>query len=47
MSEKRKSTSPGAIQVKNRRQTIGIEEELHVLSRLEKGERIVGICHNV
>jgi hypothetical protein len=38
MSEKRKSASPSAIQVKNRQKTIGIEEKLHVISRLEKGE---------
>jgi hypothetical protein len=38
MSEKRQSASPSAIQVKNMRKTIGIEEKLHVISRLEKGE---------
>jgi len=37
MSEKSKSTSPSAIQVKKWRKTIGIEEELEVISRLEKG----------
>jgi hypothetical protein len=47
MSEKRKSATPTAIQVKNRRKTIGIEEKLHVISGLEKGERIVYICRNV
>jgi hypothetical protein len=47
MSGKRKSASPSAIQVKNRRKTIGTEEKLHVISRLEKGERIGDICHNV
>jgi hypothetical protein len=47
MNEKRKSTSPSAIQVKNWRKTIGIEEKLHVISRLEKGERTVDICRNV
>jgi hypothetical protein len=47
MSEKRKSASPSAIQVKNRRKTIGIEEKLHVISQLEKGERIVDICRYV
>jgi hypothetical protein len=40
MSEKLKSASPNAIQVKNRRETISIEEELNVLSWLED-ERIV------
>jgi hypothetical protein len=38
MSEKRKSASPTAIQVKNRRKTISTEEKLHVISRNEKGE---------
>ena len=49
MSEKRKSTSPTAIQVKNQRKTVGHEEKLDVISRLEKGERIVDIlvCRNV
>jgi aspartate carbamoyltransferase catalytic subunit len=47
MSEKRKSAVPSAIQVKNRRKTIGIDEKLHVISQLEKGERIVDICRNV
>jgi hypothetical protein len=40
ISEKCKSASP-------RRQTVGIEEKLHVISRFEKGERIVDICRNV
>jgi hypothetical protein len=47
MSEKRRSASPSAIQVNNRRKTIGIEEQLDVISRLEKGERIVDIRNNV
>jgi hypothetical protein len=38
MSEKRKSTSPSAIQVKNWRETISTEEKLDVISQLEKGE---------
>ena len=38
MGEKRKSTSPNAIQVKNQRKTIGIEEKLDIISWLEKGE---------
>jgi hypothetical protein len=32
MSEKHKSTSPSAIQVKNWRKTIGIEDKLEVIS---------------
>jgi hypothetical protein len=47
ISETRKSASPSVIQVKNRRKTMVTEEKLHVISRLEKGERIVDICHNV
>jgi hypothetical protein len=45
MSEKLKSASPSAMQVKNRGKTIGIEEKLSVIMRREKGERIVDICH--
>jgi hypothetical protein len=47
MSEKRKSTSPRVIQVKNRRKTIGIDKKLSVIVRREKGGRIVYICRNV
>jgi hypothetical protein len=47
MSEKRKSASPSAIQVKYRRKTIGTEEKLDVTNRLDKGEQIVDICRNV
>jgi len=37
MREKRKSTSPGAIQVKNWHKTIDSEEELDIINGLEKG----------
>jgi hypothetical protein len=47
VSEKHKSASPSTIQVKNLWKTIGIEEKLHVISWLEKGEWIVDICRNV
>jgi hypothetical protein len=47
VNEKCKSTSPSAIQVKNRQQTISTEEKLDVISRFEKGEWTVDICHNV
>jgi hypothetical protein len=47
MSEKHKFTSPRAIQVKIRRKTVSTEEKLDEISRLEKGEQIVDICHNV
>jgi hypothetical protein len=38
MSEKRKSTFPNAIQVKNHQETISTEEKLDVISQLEKGK---------
>jgi hypothetical protein len=38
MTEKHKSASPSAIQVRNRQKTIGTEEKLHVISQLEKRE---------
>ena len=47
MSEKRISTSPSAIQVKNRRETISTEEKSDVISSLEEGEKIVDILSNV
>ena len=47
VSEKRKSASPSAVQVKNRRTTVDTEEKLEVISRFEKGERIVDIYRNV
>jgi IS30 family transposase len=47
MSEKRKSTSPSAIQVKHWQKTVSIEELLKAISWLEKGEWIVDTCHNV
>jgi len=47
MSEKHKSASPCAMQVKNWWKTISIEKKLDLISRLEKGEWIFDICHNV
>ena len=47
MSEKRKSASPSAIEVKNWRKTVSIEEKLDIISRLEKLKRIVDIFRNV
>ena len=41
MSDKHKSTSPTAIQVKNWQKTIGSEGKLDEISQLEKGEWIV------
>jgi len=38
MSEKCKSTSPGAIQVKNQRKTISSEDKLDIVSPFEKDE---------
>ena len=47
MSEKCKSSSPSAIQVKNWWKTVSIEEKLGEISWLEKGEQIVDSCHNI
>jgi hypothetical protein len=47
MSQKRKSASSSAVQMKNRSKTIGIEEKLRVRMRREKDERIFNICSNV
>ena len=47
MSEKCKSISPSAIQVKNRNKTIRTEEKLDIISQMEKGEKTVDLCHNV
>jgi hypothetical protein len=46
-SEKHKSASPSAIQVKNQWNTIGIQEKLHVMSQLKRSEWTVCICRNV
>jgi len=47
MSEKHKSASPSAIQVKNRQKAISSEEKLDTIHRLEKSERIADIQRNV
>jgi len=39
MSEKRKSTSPSVIQVKNQQNATSIDKKLDVISRLGKGEK--------
>jgi hypothetical protein len=44
MSKKHKPTSPGAMQVKNWKKTINIEEKLGVISKLAEGEHIFDIC---
>ena len=46
-TEKCKSTSPSAIQVKYHQKTINTEEKSNVISWLEKDEQIVDISHNV
>jgi len=46
MSEKHKSTSPSAIQLKNQKKTIGNEEKSDVIIGPEKGNWNVDICHN-
>jgi len=47
MSKKCKSTSLSTIQVENWLKTIGTEEKIDIISRLEKGEWIVARHHNV
>ena len=47
MSEKHKSVSPSAVQVKNQRKTVGTEEKLDEINWLEKGEWVVDMCHKV
>jgi hypothetical protein len=47
MSEKRKFTSPSAIQVKSRGSTISTAEKLDVINQLKKGEGIIDICRNI
>jgi len=46
-SEKYKSASPHAIQLKNWQKTVGTEEKIDIISQLEKGERIVDLQCNV
>jgi len=41
MSEKHNSISPGAVQVKNQRETIGFNEKLVVISQLEKVNKLL------
>jgi hypothetical protein len=43
MSKERKSTSRTAIQVKNRRKTVGIEGKFSVIGRLYNRKRIVDV----
>ena len=45
MSEKRKPTSPNAMQVKNWRKTINIEEKLGVISKFAEGDHNFDIRH--
>jgi len=47
MSDECKYASPSAVQVKNWQKTISTEEKLDVIRQLEKGYRIIDICHNV
>jgi hypothetical protein len=47
ISERHKSTTPSAIQVKNRQNSITIQQKLDVINHLQTGERIVAICCNV
>jgi hypothetical protein len=41
MSEKHKSTSPSAMQVKNQRNTITVEEILDIICQLQKGNDLL------
>jgi hypothetical protein len=47
LSEKCKSTSLHAVQMKNWWQTTSTEEKLDTQSHFEKGDQIVDICHTV
>jgi len=47
ISEKCKSLSSSAIQVKNGDTTIRTEEKLDIISQMVKGEQTVDLCHNV
>jgi hypothetical protein len=47
MSDRHKTASPSAMQLKNRWKTINIEEKLDSVSRLERGEWIFDVCQNV
>ena len=47
VGDKPQSTALSAIQLKNRQQTVHIEEKLDIISQLEKGELIVDVCLNV
>jgi hypothetical protein len=47
MSDKHTSTSPNEIQVKNQWKTSSMEVKVDVISRFEKCEWTVDICHNV
>jgi len=43
----RKATSPSEFQVKNRQKTISTEEQLDVISLLEKGAQTGDVCCNI
>ena len=47
MYDKPKSTSPCEIRLKSLRKAVSFEEDLDVIGRLKKGERIVDVCRNV
>jgi len=46
-SEKRKSTSPNVIQVRNWQKTISTEEKLDIICQLENGKQTVDLCYYV
>jgi hypothetical protein len=41
VGEKHNCVSPGAVQVKNRRETMGFEEKLDVINQLEKVNKLL------
>jgi len=47
LSDKCKSTSPSAIQVKSWWKTVSMEDKLDIISQLGEGEQIVDMCCNV
>ena len=47
MCKRHKSTSRSAIEVKNRRKTISVEEQIDVICRIERGELYVDVGRNV
>jgi hypothetical protein len=47
INEKRKSTSPSTIQVKNQQKTISNEEKIDIINQFEQCKQPANICHIV